>query len=339
MKTFKQFLNEAPIDTWDVSWKRKYLDHIMEQDTYFYLPPATIKQILGVVPVTSFHGTTIDGLRKLKSIQHTRKSVSSFNKMYNPIGILTRILSGDYKENTSHYDVLVKLQGELVFSSDDDIYSMPDEKGIRGLGTSLDLVRDYERVKSRMLSKLFYDFGEKYRDVIIDYLPPKLKYADFIGDSYEIYFELNHIKRSINTPSNIKRLITAFFRKIMFEFYKFCIDIIEDNKDYVLSNFFNATHKRVYGAYNEIIIDKFSIEEIIIICANKNRVETVMNGLKKLGLINKVVNYQHFIEDVDDFEEYAPSREQLLNEPAYNQLVSDLKQFIDDDGTNTSNIF
>jgi len=303
MISFKQYLTEAPIDPWDISWKKTYLEHIVRQDGYFYLPPTTTKKILGEMEIESFHGTTINGLRNLKAIQHTRKSVSSFTSLSHPANIIGQTFSGNYKEDVRAYDVLCKLSGELVVAGDDDIYSVPDEKGTRGVHFLFNgLNVNYHYPKSILIENLFKQFIND--NPTLQYIKVSehggLKSSSISNykSPWENYKLLKELKKENNQTS---RLISAFFYKIQHEFYIFCKQFLIDNKEEIKEISRKFKHQQ-NESYNEVLIDKFTIKEIFIISTDPWRKDMIEDGLTKLNYTNKTVNFGKWVDTVDDIE-------------------------------------
>ena len=167
MLSFKSYLQETPIDPWDVSWKKNYIDHIITSSTYILITPEMVRNILGDIKIESFHGTTMNGLKQMKAIQHTRKTVSSFTKIDDPGSVAERIFSGNYKEDIRRYDVLCKLHGTLVVGNTYDIMSVPDEKGLRGSNIGNDIPEYYEAKRdflNNMFKEFFNNVPEQYEE-------------------------------------------------------------------------------------------------------------------------------------------------------------------------------
>ena len=303
MLSFKSYLQETPIDTWDVSWKKNYIDHIITSPTYILITPEMVRNILGDIKIESFHGTTINGLKQMKAIQHTRKTVSSFTKVNNPDSIAERLFSGNYKEDVKRYDVLCKLHGTLIIGNTYDIMSVPDEKGLRGSNIGDDIPGYYES-KYEFLEELFNNFfknvPKKYEEISKD------RKNNFHGS----FCDLVNL-RYITKDNNLKRFIAAFFASIQHKFYFFCRDIIIKNKKYVQEQFRENILKsrESYGySYNEILISNFSINEILIISYDSSRVNDIIEGIQRLGVGNKVVNYKEWMKLIYDFDDISDQR-------------------------------
>ena len=125
MKTFKQYIKEAP--AWTESLSTMLFDLPREglKDLKIPLSPAIFKRIWPEsVRSRVFHLTDDEGIRTLKKIQGKKKSISAF---YN---IEDFILSSGIKTNGGY---VVELEGDVLAAAPDDISSQPDKTGRRWL--------------------------------------------------------------------------------------------------------------------------------------------------------------------------------------------------------------
>jgi len=277
MITFKSFLTEAPIDPWDISWKRDAWRIILDR-TQIYLPPSLVKKHLIGKVVTSFHSTTIDGLYKLRAIQHTRKTVSSFTKIESPASLF-RTFSGDYKDEHSGMDVVAKLQGTLIFPGNSDIGSIPDHKGMRGAGiANLSLFTDFRSEVTNMCL-------ETFREIM----------GEPATSSYRIEEELNS-SISVNAVKRYKLKIIQLYHKMLDEF-------LNENREEIFNTHYAEEQKHIF--YNEYLISNFTIKEVMLICPQKERVDHITEVITKLGQL-KFVNKDKWFQIMDqhDYDRY-----------------------------------
>ena len=124
MKTFKQFIKEAP-PAWTESLSTMIFDlpRAGLKDAKIPLSPAIMRRIWPKpVRTTVFHLTDYDGLGKLKKMQGGKKSISAFFNI-EPIVIETGIKSeGGY---------VAEMEADVLIASQDDISSQPDKTGRR----------------------------------------------------------------------------------------------------------------------------------------------------------------------------------------------------------------
>jgi len=125
MKTFKQYIKEAP--AWTESLSTMLFDLPREglKDLKIPLSPAIFKRIWPEsIRSKAFHLTDDEGVRKLKKIQGGKKSISAF---YN---IKDFIIQSGIKSEGGY---VVELEGDVLAAAPDDISSQPDKTGRRWL--------------------------------------------------------------------------------------------------------------------------------------------------------------------------------------------------------------
>lgn len=335
MKTFKSYLMEAPIDKWNISWKSNFLNLIIDDREYIYLSPSLIKSILEEKEIETFHGTTIQGLKYLKSIQHTRKTVSSFTKLITVEDILQRKFSGDYPEEIYRYDVLCRLKGHLVIAGPSDIMSIPDEKGTRGaqLGYNLQDSRtgkNFITIKREFLEKIFCQNYKPIYDYVKTNIPLykfRSKYDDIIKQRVSsFYYDLSDLKKIYPNHKILQKMINSFFYNLQYKFYILCKQFLTDNKDQIIEQYWNHEHINSFS-YNEILISNFKIVDILIINVDSNRKELLLQAIKNLGIGNKIVNLQSWISHIDLYPR-ADSYSLFLDSSVYDTIKQELKDYI-----------
>ena len=125
MKSFKQYLKEAP--AWTESLSTMLFDLPREglKDLKIPLSPAIFKRIWPEsVRSTVFHLTDYDGVAKLKKMQGKKKSISAF---YN---ITPSEISYGIKTEGGY---VVEMDADVLAAAPDDISSQPDKTGRRWL--------------------------------------------------------------------------------------------------------------------------------------------------------------------------------------------------------------
>ena len=126
MKRFKQYLKEGP-PAWTESLSTMIFDlpRAGLADLKIPLSPAIFKRVWPeTIRSKVFHLTDDDGVRKLKSMQGGKKSISAFYNMDDYI-----IQSGIKTEG----GYVVELEGDVLAAAPDDISSQPDKTGRRWL--------------------------------------------------------------------------------------------------------------------------------------------------------------------------------------------------------------
>jgi hypothetical protein len=106
----------------ETQWIEKSYD--LASKYYFPFTPEVVKMLKGGERIKSFHITSFEKLNQLKSLEGTKKSISTF----------TRSKSKDlYKNLKIHWNhgILCYLEGDKVFKSTSDIMTVPDDTGRR----------------------------------------------------------------------------------------------------------------------------------------------------------------------------------------------------------------
>jgi hypothetical protein len=106
----------------EIQWLTK--SYNLAAEYYFPLTQDVVKMLNGGERIKSFHITSFEKLNQLKSLEGTKKSISTF----------TRTKSKSlYKNLDAHWNsgVLCYLEGDKVFKSKSDILTIPDDTGRR----------------------------------------------------------------------------------------------------------------------------------------------------------------------------------------------------------------
>ena len=129
MKTFKQFIKEEP-PKWTESLSTMLFDlpRAGLKDVLIPLSPSIFKRIWPKPPRTTvFHLTDYAGIKKLKKIQGSKKSISSF------FNITARAIDDGVATEGGY---VIELLGDILVAAPDDISSQPDKTGRRWITLS-----------------------------------------------------------------------------------------------------------------------------------------------------------------------------------------------------------
>ena len=129
MKTFKQYLKEAP-PKWTESLSTMLFDlpRAGLKDVLIPISPAILKRIWPKPPRTTvFHLTDYEGIKKLKKLQGSKKSISSF------FNITARAIDDGVATSGGY---AVELIGDILAAAPDDLSTQPDKTGRRWLTLS-----------------------------------------------------------------------------------------------------------------------------------------------------------------------------------------------------------
>jgi hypothetical protein len=128
MKSFKGYLQEAPKWTESLSTMLFDLRRAGLMDVMIPLSPSILKRIWPKTPrTTAFHLTDYAGIKKLKRLQGSKKSISSF------FNITARAIDDGVATEGGY---VVELIGDILAAAPDDISSQPDKTGRRWLTLS-----------------------------------------------------------------------------------------------------------------------------------------------------------------------------------------------------------
>ena len=128
MKSFKGYLQEAPKWTESLSTMLFDLRRAGLMDVMIPLSPSILKRIWPKTPrTTAFHLTDYAGIKKLKRLQGSKKSISSF------FNITARAIDDGVATSGGY---AVELIGDILAAAPDDISSRPDKTGRRWIALS-----------------------------------------------------------------------------------------------------------------------------------------------------------------------------------------------------------
>jgi len=128
MKSFRGYLKGAPAWTESLSTMLFDLPRAGIKDAMIPLSPSIFKRIWPKPPRTTvFHLTDYAGIKKLKKIQGSKKSISSF------FNITARAIDDGVATEGGY---AVELIGDILAAAPDDISSRPDKTGRRWIALS-----------------------------------------------------------------------------------------------------------------------------------------------------------------------------------------------------------
>ena len=125
MKRFKEYLKEVPAWTESLSTMLFDLPRAGIKDAMIPLSPSILKRIWPKPPRTTvFHLTDYTGVKKLKGLQGSKRSISAF------FNITSRSIEDGIRTEGGY---VVELIGDILVAAPDDISSQPDKTGRRWL--------------------------------------------------------------------------------------------------------------------------------------------------------------------------------------------------------------
>jgi hypothetical protein len=94
---------------------------------YIAMTPKVMKQIMGDVPITTFHNLDPDAIKnKLPKVVGSKKSVSTYNSSKN----MSMLMGGGVQTKGG---IVLELEGKVLVAGTEDLGSVPDEAGRRWL--------------------------------------------------------------------------------------------------------------------------------------------------------------------------------------------------------------
>ena len=117
-------------DKWYPAHTRKTLEWVLNQKT-IPIYPKSMEKIIGKIPITSFHVTTLDHLDNVKKLLGSKKSMSTFTRA----GKDSQLAKG--KGIQTEGGVIFWLEGTLLARKYMDMQSEPDKTGRRWISSTI----------------------------------------------------------------------------------------------------------------------------------------------------------------------------------------------------------
>lgn len=288
----KQYLKESPTE-WGVAWQAHVLEHVFNTNEFigFYLVhPTIIKKVYGHKRIEAFHSTSVEGLKRLKKIQNTNKTISAFTVMHEERismrDIFFRIAGDDVEGLPYENDIIIKLTGNLMIGSHMDIMSKPDNRGIRGID-----------VQNRKLASLCNAFkGE----CMVDIFRKHQEDRDLVNASSSMlkFFQMVQSKY----PEYLPRWYAKYYKRIL--------DFTQKNAELIASLYRNESKynqlKEWDGSYNEVLLSHIKIEDVLVLDEDYDDyfLQKKAQEVEKLGFAGDIASNQfdikNFINAVSD---------------------------------------
>jgi hypothetical protein len=181
--------------------------------------------------ITAFHVSDIGNINNMKYILNTKKTISAFttqrssHRHHNTESI--------FKGAQTYGGILYKVNGDLLLSSSKDVFSMPDENGIRWIG-SRQLISD----------ELHNEFDKNIKNIILKYHPDKN----------------TNIERNSVLDQQHSKDKTNFIK----EYFNYIQNFILQHKNEIV-NYLNQNDRSLDQEedWNEVLLSNIEIVEII----------------------------------------------------------------------------
>ena len=229
-------------DKWYPAHTRKTLDWVLNQKT-IPIYPKSMEKIIGKIPITSFHVTTLNHLDNVRSLLGSKKSMSTFTRA----GKDSQLAKG--KGIQTEGGVIFWLEGTLLARKYMDMQSEPDKTGRRWISSTI-VFDDPMLVKSAAKRKKIPD-REAWRDFEWETKDKMMKKYGGGADNIREYEA--EVKEILNKRAN--EIITAYIT--------LSNNLLKKHKKLVKKNLSTPSRKGS-SWWNEILIYDASIKEIFV---------------------------------------------------------------------------
>ena len=243
MIKLKDLLMEDWIDDkWYPAHTRKTLDWVLNQKT-IPIYPKSMERIIGKIPITSFHVTTLNHLDQVTRLLGTKKSMSTFTRA----GTNSQIAKG--KGIQTEGGVIFWLEGTLLARKYIDMQSEPDKTGRRWISSTIVFGDSNLVFKAAQRKKIpDRDAWQEYEWEVKEKLMKKYGGgADNIRE-YE---------------AEVKEILNKRAREIIVDYINLTNNLLKKHKKLVKKNL--ATPSRKGSSWwNEILVYNAKIKEIFV---------------------------------------------------------------------------
>ena len=216
----------------ELKWQASALEMCMNDMVPLTLP--IVKQLVETKRATAFHITDVDNLPKLVSMEGKSKSISAFNRTANmDIGPITG--AGMWTKG----GILVLLSGIVLAESVQDLWSKPDNSGIRWVNPGNAFYKEFSQENQ------IIDFAPQLK-------PLKEKWEKFTSSYNQIHQ---------NQPDLTKEEKHYFIKTYIDTAYKLMLK----NKKSFQDKYINSNYLSSRANWNELVISKIKVEKIAVI--------------------------------------------------------------------------
>jgi hypothetical protein len=243
MIKLKDLLMEDWIDDkWYPAHTKKTLKWVlMQRDIPIY--PKSMERIIGKIPITSFHVTTLSHLENVKKLLGSKKSMSTFTRA----GKDSQLAKG--KGIQTDGGVVFWLEGTLLARKYIDIQSVPDKTGRRWI-TSEIVFGDPMMVKSAAKRKKIPD-REAWRDFEWETKDKMMKKHGTHADNTKEY------------EKEVKEILNKKAQEIIIDYIDLTNKLLKKHKKLVKINLATPSTKGSVW-WNEILIYDAKIKEVFV---------------------------------------------------------------------------
>jgi len=243
MIKLKDLLMEDWIDDkWYPAHTKKTLKWVlMQRDIPIY--PKSMERIIGKIPITSFHVTTLSHLENVKKLLGSKKSMSTFTRA----GKDSQLAKG--KGIQTDGGVVFWLEGTLLARKYIDIQSVPDKTGRRWISSEI-VFGDPMMVKSAAKRKKIPD-REAWRDFEWETKDKMMKKHGTHADNTKEY------------EKEVKEILNKKAQEIIIDYIDLTNKLLKKHKKLVKINLATPSTKGSVW-WNEILIYDAKIKEVFV---------------------------------------------------------------------------
>ena len=243
MIKLKDLLMEDWIDDkWYPAHTRKTLDWVLNQKT-IPIYPKSMERIIGKIPITSFHVTTLHHLDNVKSLLGSKKSMSTFTRA----GKDSQLAKG--KGIQTEGGVIFWLEGTLLARKYMDMQSEPDKTGRRWISSTI-VFDDPMLVKSAAKRKKIPDRDE-WRDFEWETKDKMMEKFGTDADNIKEY------------EAAVKEILNKRASEVIADYIDLTNKLLKKHKKLVKKNLSTPGEKGSVW-WNEILIYGAKIKEIFV---------------------------------------------------------------------------
>jgi hypothetical protein len=243
MIKLKDLLTEDWIeDKWYPAHTKKTIKRVLfHKDVPIY--PKSMERIIGKIPITSFHVTTLNHLENVKSLLGSKKSFSTFTRA----GKSSQLAKG--KGIQTDGGVIFWLEGTLLARNYIDLQSVPDKTGRRWISSKI-VFGDANLVFNAAKRKKIPDFDE-WRDYEWEVKDKMMEKHGTHADNTKEY------------EKEVKELLNKKAQEIIIDYIDLTNNLLKKHKELVKKNL-STPGKKGSVWWNEILIYGAKIKEIFV---------------------------------------------------------------------------
>jgi hypothetical protein len=229
-------------DKWYPAHTKKAIKRVLfHKDIPIY--PKTMEKIIGKIPITSFHVTTLNHLDNVKKLLGSKKSFSTFTRA----GKSSQLAKG--KGIQTEGGVIFWLEGLLLARNYIDLQSVPDKTGRRWISSTI-VFGDSNLVYKAAKRKKIPDRDE-WRDYEWEVKDEMMKKYGGGADNIKEY------------EAEVKEILNKKAQEIIIDYIDLTNSLLKKHKKLVKKNLATPS-KKGSSWWNEILIYNAKIKEIFV---------------------------------------------------------------------------